>query len=244
MVRLHNFSRNTAFTERAVHRPWLAACGLLAAFLVTGCAEEKQNTSPLPNDSGAHAPMLFEQRADVKSVVYVIDLGAGLTKPSDVIKRELHRSISALSQDTKFDVVVGRQNTGDGTGSYSTFKPTLVNASTATQQEFNEWMNKRTAAGTTAPADALLAALELKPDLIFFVSDGTFDDGVVARISSQNKGNVCIYTFAADPAILVPEGTPPKPTDGVKRMQTLAEKNRGKAKVVTPELLKRAKGEK
>ncbi len=57
------------------------------------------------------------------------------------------------------------------------------------------WMAQVGADGNTDPADALLLALRLQPDVICFLSDGDFHPGVVADVTRFNLSGVAIHTF-------------------------------------------------
>lgn len=105
-------------------------------------------------------------------------------------RRELERSIKALDDSQHFFVVFF--NTG------ATPMPArgLLPATTTNIRQTSRWIDRIDCHGDTYPASALLLALELDPDAIFFLTDGQFSPSAAAVvISPDGSRRVPIHTI-------------------------------------------------
>jgi hypothetical protein len=62
----------------------------------------------------------------------------------------------------------------------------------ATENELartTEWVDHVEAGGGTNPLPALLFALSLQPDAIYFLSDGQFDPQIILELRGRNRDN-------------------------------------------------------
>lgn len=167
---------------------------------------------------------------------YVVDFSGSITVVQDDLKRELKRSIGALKPPQTFDTFVFYSDPGTDKEKIVTeaFDPALVTADPAGKRRFFNWIDRKAPRGQTEPLAALKRALSLKPDAVFFFSDGFFDDKIVEEITKANASQkTAIFCLVFDEIILSDKSGIPKLTDGARRMQRVAEKNRGKTKVVT-----------
>lgn len=64
------------------------------------------------------------------------------------------------------------------------------------QTRFLEWTARHRADGQTDPQQALLLALQMRPDVIYFLTDGEFNYKVVREVSAANFGSVKIHTIS------------------------------------------------
>jgi hypothetical protein len=73
-----------------------------------------------------------------------------------------------------------------------------VDAGDATFAQTRRWIELVEPGGGTNPLPALLAALALKPDTIFFLSDGLFDSNTISQVRTINRrrGRVPIHSIA------------------------------------------------
>jgi hypothetical protein len=167
---------------------------------------------------------------------YVVDFSGSITVVQDDLKRELKRSVGALRAPQTFDVITFFSDTSSDKERFVTesFEPALVPAEPANKRRFFSWIDRRTPRGQTEPLQALKRALAMKPDAVFFFSDGFFDEKVLADVVKANEDQkIVVHCLVFDELLLSDRSSTPKLTDGARRMQRLAEKCRGKVKVVT-----------
>jgi hypothetical protein len=128
------------------------------------------------------------------SFVYVVDC-SGSMKESGKLERakyELLQSIDQLSDDQKYFVIFYNTDAIPMDG-----KATIE----ATEDNFartRRWVELVGANGGTNPLPALLIALSLRPDAIYFLSDGLFDGNTITQVRTINrrKGKIPIHSIA------------------------------------------------
>lgn len=184
--------------------------------------------------AGVGNASVWNLSASGNNFVYVVDFSGSITVTQDDLKRELKRSVGALRPGQMFDTIIFYSIT-EPKDRFVTenFDAALVKAEPDTKRKFFNWLERKTPRGQTEPLAALKRALALKPDAVFFFSDGLFDNSVVDDITKANNGAVAINCLVFDEAILSDRSGLPRLTDGAKRMQTLASKNKGRTKIVT-----------
>jgi len=126
--------------------------------------------------------------------VYVIDCSSSMSgKPFDRAKKELKASIADLNETKTFSVFFFSNS------SFPMFYPmsdsTLLAATDSNKSKVNLWIDGFSIWGGTNPRDSLLSALTLKPDVIFLLTDGQFDESTVQEVSAANKDSVVINTI-------------------------------------------------
>lgn len=128
----------------------------------------------------------------VKSIVYVVDRSGSMLDTFGHVRGELRRSISGLRRSQKFHVIF-----------FSSGEPVespprkLVSAIEARKSEFFDFLQNVLPQGSTHPEAAMRRALALEPDLIYFLTDGEFDWGLLGKLNEWNQSRrVRIYTIA------------------------------------------------
>ncbi len=175
-------------------------------------------------------------RGAANKVVYVIDYSGSIIPVVDALKRELKRSVGALQPRQSFDVILFYSS---GAGEHERFKTesfeaALQSAQPDIRQRFFDWIDKKAPMGSTEPLAAVKRALALRPDAIFFFSDGLFEDGVVTQIAQANKDKVKVSCLLFDELVIGDDsGLPPKVQEQAQRLQKIADQNGGKMKVIT-----------
>jgi hypothetical protein len=71
----------------------------------------------------------------------------------------------------------------------------LQPATLGNKRKYLEWCMKVRGGGGTDPSEALKKALELKPDVIYLLTDGVFKDDAVREVTKLNTRGVSIHTF-------------------------------------------------
>lgn len=183
--------------------------------------------------AGTGSASVWNLSASGNNFVYVVDFSGSIVVSVDELKRELKRSIGSLRPGQTFDVVLFYGDHGNRILTES-FEPGLVKAEPEAKRRFFNWIEKKKPRGSTEPLAALKRALSLDPDAVFFFSDGLFDPNVVDVITKDNNGKVVINCLVFDENLLGDRsGLPKESRDGVKRMKSLADKNKGQTKIVT-----------
>ena len=139
----------------------------------------------------------FGSKGAGKSFVYVVDCsGSMYGHRFNRAKTELVRSINKLKPEQKFYVYFFNDRT------FPLFDPKpapgMLPAIRGNVERASRWIRSRQPESTTNPNLALKQALEMKPEVIFLLTDGELDDAAEVRqmILRNNKSNVVIHTIA------------------------------------------------
>jgi hypothetical protein len=139
----------------------------------------------------------FGTQGKGQSFVYVVDMSGSMG--GDRFRRaiaELMRSVNKLKPEQSFFVYFFNDR------AYPLFDPRpargLLQATPGNKTRALRWIRQRQPSSTTNPDLALQQALELKPDVIFLLTDGELDDpdSVRKMIREKNKTGVTIHTIA------------------------------------------------
>ncbi len=148
-----------------------------------------------------HGPGLgagfFGTKGAGKSFIYIVDMSGSMYGDRfSRAKAELIKSIEKLSNEQKFYVFFFNDKT------YPLFDPKpakgMIPATKSNKERAERWIRLRRAESTTNPNYALQQALEMKPEVIFLLTDGELDEPEAVRqmIRRSNKSNVVIHTIA------------------------------------------------
>ncbi|MBU0639629.1 MAG: hypothetical protein KKB50_12245 [Planctomycetes bacterium] len=179
---------------------------------------------------------VWNLRVAANKIAYVIDFSGSIIVAVDDLKRELKRSIGRLKPSQAFEVTIFYST---GTADRERFKTEsfgsqLQPAQTEVKRRFFEWIDHKPPMGRTEPVQAIKRAIQLDPDVIFFFSDGYFDDAYVDEITRANRAaRAKIHCLVFDEILLQDTSGLPRMTDGARRLQRVAEQNGGQTKVVT-----------
>lgn len=160
----------------------------------------------------------FGLKSDAKSVVFVLDCSSSMNSPHrgqwrtrfGRLKYEMLKTVSAMSPETRFYIIFFSKKTirmpAQG----------MVGATPDAKRKYLTWMARQKAIGGTDPRTALGYALRLKPDMVYFLTDGSFAPDVRRSLLSIQQYHIAIHTFVfGNPA-------------GAKVMKQIAVQNRGK----------------
>lgn len=138
----------------------------------------------------------FGHRAKGSRFVYVVDCSGSMRGERFAkAQNELLRSIHNLEANQSFYVIFF------STRSYPMFSPDreepgLLSASRSNVNRVTKWVKAFTIKGGTEPETALTSALTLKPDAVFFLTDGQiFDARFAEKIDGKNGNRTPIYTI-------------------------------------------------
>ncbi len=211
------------------------------ALLGTGGGSGPAGTGGLGRGDGARGGRFGQAAAwnvavPAQRIVYVVDFSGSILVAVDDLKRELKRSISRLSADQVFNVIVFYGESGGGREQYHTesFAAQLQPATADVRREFFAWLERQVPRGATEPVAALRRALASAPHAVFLFTDGYFEDAAVDEITQANRGvKAQIVCFVFDELLLQDESGLPRETDGTRRLRRVAEQNHGQVKIVT-----------
>jgi hypothetical protein len=129
------------------------------------------------------------------SFVYVVDMSGSMSEQGKYgrARDELIRSIEQLSEEQKYFVVFYN----DGWFPMDADGP--ITATRRHVEQTRKWVRRVRPGGGTYPLEALLFALSLEPDAIYFLSDGRFNPSTIDALRQQNPlsaGQIPIHTIA------------------------------------------------
>jgi VWA domain-containing protein len=125
-----------------------------------------------------------------KSFVYVVDCSSSMLDAGkfDRARYELLQSIEQLSKDQSYFVIFYNHQAHPMLGEHP------VRATEDQIKKTTQWVQGFEAGGGTFPLPALLQALSMRPDAIYFLSDGQFDPSTIQELRTRNRGNVRLHT--------------------------------------------------
>jgi hypothetical protein len=189
--------------------------------------------------SGIGEAGIWDLTIRANRVVYVVDFSGSIIFTVDDLKRELVRSISRLKPAQSFNVILFYEKYEQV--KVDAFRPKLEPAVEDTRRAFLGWIKSKAPMGYTKPLSAIELALGLRPDAIFFLSDGDFDEEVVTRIRAANaRVRARIYCLLFHEDYLEDfSGLPPQESEYSQRLRRIADQNGGAVKIVTGKDLRR-----
>ena len=156
----------------------------------------------------------FGSRGTAKSVVFVVDMSGSMENGRFArAQQELVRSIHKLHVTQKFYVIFFTSK------AVPMFFPTtaadLVSATPMMKRKVTRWITERRTGRGTDPEDALVLALSLKPEVIYFLTDGEFSERCREIVKEKNTFGAVINTIAL------------QSREGVPLLQAIASDNKG-----------------
>ncbi|MDA1165241.1 MAG: hypothetical protein O3B13_19250 [Planctomycetota bacterium] len=149
-------------------------------------------------DNSGHA--FFGLRPVGRRFVYVLDCSRSMNHPHDTeaktrfkrMKVELIKSIQGMGPESEFYLIF-----------FNDFaipmpSPVPVQAAERPKLKYLYWMQDLKADGNTEPMAALQYALKLQPDVLYFLTDGSFTYRVEQDLLSLRTPKTEIHTFAFD----------------------------------------------
>lgn len=140
----------------------------------------------------------FGETVDGRRFVFVLDCSRSMNHPHASaaktrfkrLKLELVRSVAAMSAEQEFFFVFFN----DGPIAMPSTRP--VPASIGAKQHYLSWMQTLKADGNTEPTTAMQIALRLQPDVIYFLTDGSFIHKTQLDLLRLPFGKTQLHTFA------------------------------------------------
>lgn len=122
--------------------------------------------------------------------VYVVDQSGSMLDDDRLIraKIELRRSVSALRQPQRFEVIFYNEEATPMPGG-----PLPRPADQRNKNLLASWLGLIGPDGETEPRSAVIQAVSLRPDAVFLLSDGEFPEGTAEAIARANKAKIPIH---------------------------------------------------
>lgn len=189
---------HSAQAAAATWQNWMAADVSAATELAARRAGAGDGTGAGVGSDGGDA--FFGLQPIGRRFVYVLDCSRSMNHPHNTdaktrfkrMKLELVRSVGSLAPEMEFFLLF-----------FNDFPIAMpasvpVPAVPRVQQQYLQWMSTLKAEGNTEPLTALQIALRLQPDVIYFLTDGSFTYRVEQEILGLPSGRTKIHTFAFD----------------------------------------------
>ncbi len=156
----------------------------------------------------------FGTRGSGRSVVFVVDMSGSMEGARFIrAQQELIKSIHKLHVTQKFYVIFFN------THAVPLFFPRppreLVTATPAMKRSATRWIVERRPGLGTEPEEALVRALALKPDVIYFLTDGEFPERCRQVVKEGNTFGTTIHTIAF------------QSREGIPLLEAIAQDNKG-----------------
>lgn len=134
--------------------------------------------------SGAAGENPFLEASDAKSVVFVIDISGSMDGNSKLgrVMNSLIEAIESLKTDQRFMVILF-----DSRMQVNPQMRQLSRATPKVKMVAKTWLNGVTSGGGTEPLDAMMHALQQRPERIVILTDGGFDPSYVDQITDANQ---------------------------------------------------------
>lgn len=194
----------TLLSASVIASPWANADVTGASFAAGSAAGSRDGLGSgdgTGDGAGSDAgDAFFGLRPVGRRVVYVLDCSRSMNHPHDTeaktrfkrMKVELIKSIQGMGPESEFyliffnDFAIPMPSRG------------LVQAAEQPKMKYLYWMQDLKAEGNTEPRLALQQALQLQPDILYFLTDGSFTYRVQQDLLSLRAGRTEIHTFAFD----------------------------------------------
>jgi hypothetical protein len=129
---------------------------------------------------------------EAAKIVYVVDRSGSMSDSLDYVKMELKRSLGELGPDKQFNIIFFSSGPA-----LEMPARRLVTATEASKRQAYAFIDEVVAHGETDPSEAFQRAFAVKPDVIFFLTDGEFDKSIVDQVNRANAGKkVVVNTIA------------------------------------------------
>lgn len=173
----------------------------------------------------------FDPTAMGDRVVYVVDCSKSMNRPYPSpertrfgrVKRELLTSIKSLRDEQRFFVIYFN------TEAHPMPARRLVPRSSYDVPYHMRWLTAFQTDGKTNPEPALVLALQLKPDAIFFLTDGAFRPNIVDNVVRANLRAVPVH------AIAFGDDVQGENSDGIEVLEGLATRTGGRLTLISDE---------
>ena len=151
-------------------------------------------------------------------IIYVVDCSRSMNHPHDSesktrfrrLKLEIVNSVQSMDPQMEFFIVFFNDQAHPMPAKQ--MQPALPRH----RHRYLNWLTQVRAVGNTDPRQALGMAVRMQPDVIYFLTDGSFDKAVQADLLKLRVANTAIHTFAFGER------------DGERTLKLVAKNNKGR----------------
>lgn len=151
-----------------------------------------------PGNGPGNGDGFFGHAIDGRRVVFVLDCSRSMNHPheSDArtrfkrLKLELVRSVASMSSEQEFFIVFFND------GAVPMPSPGPVAATLGAKQRYLNWMQTLRADGNTDPITAMQLVLRFRPDVVYFLTDGSFIHRTQMELLRLPFSGARLHTFA------------------------------------------------
>lgn len=160
--------------------------------------------------SGSSNPFIGSGRR-AKSIVYVVDASGSMLQNNRqaLVNNSLVNAIEDLKSEQKFKLFFFSD-----TFTTDNISKGLLPANKNNKEKVIEWIRTISTGNGTQPLNAILAALDLNPEVIVVMSDGQFDGSIVSVITKKNGKKTRIDCIGMD--------------EDIESLRRIAQENGGK----------------
>lgn len=172
----------------------------VAAPREAGTGESGTGTSTGEGNGGGAAAGsgFFGMKPNANSIVYVVDCSGSMNLPHHSkwktrfrrLKVEIVRSIGSMSPQQQFYIIFFNDK------AIRMPAASMQAAVPRAKQRYLKWMASQEAIGETDPRGALLYAMRLQPEVVYFLTDGSFGAKIQRDLLKLRQDRVAIHTFA------------------------------------------------
>lgn len=149
------------------------------------------------DSTGQGGQEFFGLNVTANSVVFVVDNSRSMNYPHPGpaktrlgrVKLELLHAIAQMTEPQKFFIIYFNSEAVPMPASR------LMEATPSAKTHFLEWAAQVKAEGGTEPEQAMILALSLRPEEIYFLTDGIFKRKAVPQILNANATRIPIHTI-------------------------------------------------
>jgi hypothetical protein len=143
------------------------------------------------------AATFFGAKSKGEKFVFVVDNSNSMTKGRfETALIELVRTVNAMTSQQKFYVIFFSDT------AYPMFYPNpaseLLPATDTNKRKLEYWLGTVQLCLRTAGEDAVKAALELRPDVIYILGDGAFTDKTTTLLTAPHNRTIPIHTLGME----------------------------------------------
>lgn len=166
---------------------------------------------------GKGAGKFFEKRAEGTRFVFVVDCSQSMNHPDaseyktrfNRLKIEMAKSITKMEASSEYFIIFFNDEV------HPMPMQTMQGAQAKSRAKVFEWLATVPAVGKTDPRPALKLAMGMRPDVVYFLTDGEFHPSIVRDLDKVTQRGVAIHTFALGNA------------DAETTLKAIAERNGG-----------------
>jgi hypothetical protein len=199
----------------------------------SGSGTGKGRLAPFgPTGGGIPGPRgkVFGEGGNARTIAFTCDASGSMIPKFGLLRRELQKAIDGLRHIQRFSIIFYADKKA-----IAFENGNLVYATDENKRKAAQWLDEIYPSGQTDPLPSLDIAFRAKPDLLYMLTDGEFDNNaeVMKRVATLNKDKrTRVNTIA-----FIDKDADKASDTFIKFLTTLADQNGGKFKQVTTDQL-------